>query len=414
MTNSAPIVTSLLETDLYKFTMWQAFFNSAYNDNEAEYRFVCRRPPALPLADLKEAVIREVEHLCTLGFREDELRYLGTLRYMKSSFLDFLSIFRLQRRFLHIDSGGGDLEIVARGPQVHVMFFEIFVLAIVGELHARRLPQERALAEGRRRLAGKIERLHNLASEGQVASDTQSFAFFDFGLRRRFSAAWHDEVVFRLNTECPQFFKGTSNVYLAKKYGLTPIGTMAHEYLQTFQAVRDVPLRYFQRAALDAWVQTYRGDLGIALTDVVGMDAFLRDFDLFDAKLFDGIRQDSGDPIEWGEKALAHYAKLRVDARTKRLVFSDSLTIEKAIAIWRYFQGRAQTSFGIGTHLTNDFGPDYSALEIVMKLVRCNDRPVAKLSDSPGKTICDDPTFLAYLRSVFDVPPAPTSEPGQP
>lgn len=404
MSNNSPIIRSLLETDLYKFTMWQALFNSAYNDNEAEYRFVCRRPPAMPLAALKEAVIQEVEHLCSLSFRQEELDYLRSLRYMKSSFIDFLSIFRLQQRFISIEANGDALEIVARGPQVHVMFFEIFVLAIVGELHARRFPKEKALVEGRRRLAAKIEKLHEFARDAETVVDAHPFGFFDFGLRRRFSGNWHEEVIQTLMVDVPQFFKGTSNVYLAKKHGITPIGTMAHEYLQTFQAVRDVPLRYFQKAALDAWVQTYRGDLGIALTDVVGMDAFLRDFDLFDAKLFDGLRHDSGDPVEWGEKALSHYAKLRVDARTKRLVFSDGLTIDKAIALWRHFSRRAQTGFGIGTHLTNDFGPDYPALEIVMKLVRCNDRPVAKLSDSPGKTICDDETFLAYLRSVFNVP----------
>lgn len=404
MFQNSPIIQSLLETDLYKFTMWQALFNSAYNDNEAEYRFVCRRPPSLPLADLKEAVTREVEHLCSLTFQEEELGYLGSLRYMKSSFIDFLSIFRLQRRFIRIEANGDGLEIVARGPQVHVMFFEIFVLAIVGELHARRFPKEAAMVEGRRRLAAKITRLRELEREAPAVPDAHGFVFSDFGLRRRFSSAWHEEVIQTLMTEVPQFFRGTSNVYLAMKHGLTPIGTMAHEYLQTFQAVRDVPLRYFQKAALDAWVQTYRGDLGIALTDVVGMDAFLRDFDLFDAKLFDGLRHDSGDPIEWGEKALAHYSKLRIDARTKRFVFSDGLTIEKSIALWRHFSRRVQTGFGIGTHLTNDFGPDYPALEIVMKLVRCNDRPVAKLSDSPGKLICDDATFLAYLRSVFNVP----------
>jgi nicotinate phosphoribosyltransferase len=403
MIDQSPIIRSLLETDLYKFTMWQALFNSAYNDNEAEYRFVCRRPPAMPLAALKPAVVREVEHLCSLTFQEDELDYLRSLRYMKSGFVDFLSIFRLQRRFISIETNGDALEIIARGPQVHVMFFEIFVLAIVGELHARQFPKDLALVEGRRRLAEKIERLRRFEREAGAQVTEQPFSVFDYGLRRRFSGAWHEEVVQTLTAEVPQFFKGTSNVYLAKKHGLTPIGTMAHEYLQTFQAVRDVPLRNFQKAALDAWVQTYRGDLGIALTDVVGMDAFLRDFDLFGAKLFDGLRHDSGDPIEWGEKALAHYAKLRIDARTKRLVFSDGLTIEKSIALWQHFSQRAQTGFGIGTHLTNDFGPDYLALEIVMKLVRCNDRPVAKLSDSPGKTICDDETFLAYLRSVFHV-----------
>lgn len=404
MSENRPIIQSLLETDLYKFTMWQALFNSAYNDNEAEYRFVCRRPPTLPLADLKDAVTREIEHLCSLSFHGEELEYLGSLRYMKSSFVDFLSIFRLQQRFIQIEASGDALEIVARGPQVHVMFFEIFVLAIVGELHARRVPLEAAMVEGRRRLAAKIAQLHTFEHEAKAVEHAHPFGFFDFGLRRRFSSIWHEEVIQTLMAEVPQFFKGTSNVYLAKKYGLTPIGTMAHEYLQTFQAVRDVPLRYFQKAALDAWVQTYRGDLGIALTDVVGMDAFLRDFDLFGAKLFDGLRHDSGDPVEWGEKALAHYAKLRVDARTKRLVFSDSLTIEKAIGLWRHFSTRAQTAFGIGTHLTNDFGPNFPALEIVMKLVRCNGRPVAKLSDSPGKTLCDDETFLAYLRSVFDIP----------
>ena len=399
-----PIIHSLLDTDLYKFTMWQALFNSAYNDNEAEYRFVCRRPPALPLSGLRDAVIGQVEHLCSLTFGDDELDYLRSLRYMKSSFVDFLSIFRLQRRFIHIEARGDELEIVARGPQVHVMFFEIFVLAIVGELNARRFPQEEALAEGRRRLAAKIERLREFDHECALAEGAHGFSFFDFGVRRRFSGAWQEEVVRAFMAEVPQFFKGTSNVHLAMKHGLTPIGTMAHEYLQTFQAVHDVPLRLFQRAALDAWVHTYRGDLGIALTDVVGMDAFLRDFDLFHAKLFDGLRHDSGDPVEWGEKALAHYAKLRIDAATKRLVFSDSLTIDKAIGLWRHFARRTQTGFGIGTHLTHDFGPAFPPLEIVMKLVRCNGRPVAKLSDSPGKTICDDETFLAYLRSVFNVP----------
>jgi len=401
---NTPIIRSLLETDLYKFTMWQAFFNSAYNDNEAEYRFVCRRPPSLPLSELEEAVNQEVEHLCSLTFQQEELDYLRSLRFMKSNFIDFLSIFRLQERFIRIHAAGDSLEIVARGPQVHVMFFEIFVLAIVGELHARRYPHEHALAEGRSRLAAKVRRLREFAPEASAAVNSHPFEFFDFGLRRRFSGDWHEEVVQTLASEAPQYFKGTSNVYLAMKHKLTPIGTMAHEYLQTFQAVRDVPLRYFQKAALDAWVHTYRGDLGIALTDVVGMDAFLRDFDLFAAKLFDGLRQDSGDPVEWGEKALDHYAKLRIDSRTKRLVFSDALSIEKAMQLWRHFASRAQTGFGIGTHLTNDFGPAYPALEIVMKLVRCNGRPVAKLSDSPGKTICDDPTFLSYLQSVFELP----------
>jgi nicotinate phosphoribosyltransferase len=173
---------------------------------------------------------------------------------------------------------------------------------------------------------------------------------------------------------------------------------MAHEYLQTFQAV-GVQLRHFQRAALENWVHEYRGDLGVALTDVVGMDAFLQDFDLYFAKLFDGLRHDSGDPLEWGEKALDHYDKLRIDPRTKRLVFSDGLDVRKAFAVYAHFADRVPCSFGIGTNLTNDAG--VPALNIVMKLVSCNGQPVAKLSDSPGKNLCPDQTFVAYLRQVF-------------
>jgi nicotinate phosphoribosyltransferase len=274
------------------------------------------------------------------------------------------------------------------------------VLAIINELYFRRLTQDlgpgAALAQARTRLQAKIALLRDSAATGPQRS--HPFEFFDFGLRRRFSGAWQEEVATTLAREVPQFFKGTSNVYLAQKLGLTPIGTMAHEYLQTFQAV-GVQLKGFQKAALESWVQEYRGDLGVALTDVVGMDAFLADFDLYFAKLFDGLRHDSGDPVAWGEKALAHYAKLRLDAHAKRLVFSDGLDLPTALQLHRHFADRVQTGFGIGTNLTNDTG--LKPLNIVMKLVRCNDQPTAKLSDSPGKTLCDDQTFLAYLRQVF-------------
>jgi len=162
-----------------------------------------------------------------------------------------------------------------------------------------------------------------------------------------------------------------------------------------------VRLRDFQRAALEDWVQEYRGDLGIALTDVVGMDAFLADFDLYFAKLFDGLRHDSGDPFSWGEKAITHYQQLRIDPNSKRLVFSDGLDLPTAIRIYDAFADRTQTGFGIGTNLTNDVG--LATLDIVMKLTAANGQCVAKLSDSPDKTLCDDATFLAYLRQVFNV-----------
>jgi len=391
-----PIIRSLLDTDLYKFTMWQAMLHS-HPQTQGEYTFVCRNQSAYPLAELLQDVNEQLDHLCTLRFASGELAYLGGLRYIKSDFVDFLRIFSFQREFITAKTEGDALRIQAVGPQVHVMGFEIFVLAIVNELYFRRFDAETALVQGRERLKAKIALLRDL--EKQPAA-RNPFEFFDFGVRRRFSRDWQREVVTTLKREVPQYFKGTSNVLLAKELELVPIGTMAHEYLQTYQAL-GVRLRDFQKAALEGWVQEYRGDLGVALTDVVGMDAFLADFDLYFAKLFDGLRHDSGDPFAWGEKALAHYAKLRIDANTKRLVFSDGLDLPTAIRLYRAFADRTQTGFGIGTNLSNDVG--LTPLNIVMKLTGCNGQPVAKLSDSPGKTLCDDQTFLAYLRQVFRI-----------
>jgi nicotinate phosphoribosyltransferase len=390
-----PIVRSLLETDLYKFTMWQALLHR-HPGAIGEYEFWCRNETAYPLAELKDEVYRELDHLCELLFTDEEVAYLRSLRFIKSDFADFLTVFRFQRKFITVEANGPHLVIRAVGPVVHVMGFEIYVLYIVNELYFRRFDQQAALAEARLRLARKIDELRAFELEPPRANP---FEFFDFGVRRRFSGEWHDEVVATLAREIPQFFKGTSNVHLARKYNLVPIGTMAHEYMQAFQSF-GVRLRDFQKAALEDWVQEYRGDLGTALTDVVGMNAFLNDFDLYFAKLFDGLRHDSGDPVEWGEKAIAHYAKLRIDARTKRLVFSDALTVPKALALYRHFADRVNTGFGIGTMLTNDTG--IPALNIVMKMVSCNGQPVAKLSDSPGKSQCRDETFLAYLRQVFN------------
>ena len=391
-----PVVRSLLENDLYKFTMWQSLLHSNPGAH-AEYRFVCRNTPAFPLTELKAEVDDELDRLCTMYFTQDELDYLSGLRFIKSDFVDFLTLFRFQRRFVEVRAVGETLEIVARGPLVHVMGFEIFVLYIVNELYFRRLPREGVIETARERLQAKISELKAALADHTAANDFP-FVLFDFGLRRRYSAAWHDEVVARLAADLPQHFRGTSNVYLARQLGLSPSGTMAHEYLQAYQAF-GVRLRDSQKAALEGWVQEYRGDLGVALTDVVGMDAFLRDFDLYFAKLFDGLRHDSGDPIAWGEKAIAHYHALRIDPTSKRLVFSDSLNIPRALELYRHFRGRIQTGFGIGTDLSND--TPHEALNIVMKITACNGQPVAKISDEPGKTLCDDQTFLAYLRQVF-------------
>jgi nicotinate phosphoribosyltransferase len=389
-----PVIHSLLDTDLYKFTMWQPFLHS-FPANHAVYEFVCRSEPEYPLAQFREELATQLNHLCSLSFTEEELAYLSTKRFLKADFIDFLRIFRFQERYIEVSTQGDSLKVVAAGPQIHVMGFEIFVLAIINELYFRRAANESVLTEGRKRLRAKIQSLTTV----DCAKHRTPFQFFDFGTRRRFSRIWHEELVRTLSEEVSTYFRGTSNVYLAMKFGIAAIGTMAHEYLQTFQAV-GVQLRQFQKAALEHWVQEYRGDLGVALTDVVGMNAFLRDFDLYFAKLFDGLRHDSGDPIEWGEKAIAHYEALRILPMTKRLVFSDSLDLPKAISIWEHFADRVPVGFGIGTNLTNDLG--VRPLNIVMKLTHCNGQPVAKLSDSPGKALSSDPTFIAYLRQVFN------------
>ena len=399
----APIITSLLDNDLYKFTMLQAMLHQ-FPQTHGVYRFRCRnnKDTVYPLADIKDALEQQLDSLCELRFSEDELEYLRGLRFIRSDFVDYLELFKLKRRFITVSTDEKDrLCIDIEGPMIQAMFFEVFVLAIVNELYFSALSDAQVLAEGQRRLDAKVELLHHYAAEqSSYSPDTPPFIVADFGTRRRFSKSWQAHVVETLHKAAPKIVGGTSNVYLAKKLGMTPIGTMAHEFMQAFQAL-DVRLRDSQKAALEAWVHEYRGDLGIALTDVVGMDAFLRDFDLYFAKLFDGLRHDSGDPYVWGDKAIAHYKKLKINPKTKILTFSDGLDLDKAWELHQYFKDRIKTSFGIGTNLTNDMG--ITPINIVLKLVECNGQPVAKLSDSPGKTMINNDTYLAYLRQVFEV-----------
>nr|WP_312275871.1 nicotinate phosphoribosyltransferase [Moraxella sp. CTOTU46711] len=393
------IIKSLLDTDLYKFTMLQVVLHK-FPQTHSVYAFRCRNleDTAYPLSTLLDEVNAELDALCELRFTADELQYLRGLRFIKSDFVDYLELFQLKRRFIRATlDAEGRLDIRIEGPMIQAMMFEIFVLAIVNELYFSHLDQQSAWQVGEQRLNDKIILLQDYRR--QMADYDVPFLLSDFGTRRRYSVAWQEQVIERLMA-VPEIFRGTSNVYFAKQFGITPIGTMAHEFLQAFQAL-DVRLRNFQKAALEAWVQEYRGDLGIALTDVVGMDAFLRDFDLYFAKLFDGLRHDSGDPYEWGEKAYAHYQQLKINPKTKMLNFSDGLTLQKAWALYLHFNDRFQLGFGIGTHLTNDMGQ--TPLNIVLKLVECNGQSVAKISDSPGKTMTDNDTFLAYLRQVFDI-----------
>lgn len=396
----SPIIHSLLDTDLYKFTMLQVVLHK-FPQTHSVYHFRCRNleDTVYPLVDILDDLNEQLDHLCNLKYKEDELQYLRKLRFIKSDFVDYLELFQLKRRFIQASiDAEGRLDIHIEGPMVQAMMFEIFVLAIVNELYFSRIKTDQVWAEGERRLQAKLDLIQQYEKSQQP--NDPPFLVSDFGTRRRYSFTWQKHVVAAFHKTVPNVFRGTSNVLLAKELNITPIGTMAHEFLQAFQAL-DVRLRDFQKAALETWVQEYRGDLGIALTDVVGMDAFLRDFDLYFAKLFDGLRHDSGDPYEWGDKAYAHYRKLKIDTKTKMLTFSDGLNLPKAWELHQYFKDRFQVSFGIGTNLTNDMGQ--KPLNIVLKLVECNGQSVAKISDSPGKTMTDNDTFLAYLRQVFEI-----------
>ena len=404
LNDNQPIITSLLDNDLYKFTMLQAMLHQ-FPQTHGVYRFRCRNnhETAFALGEIKADLEQQLDYLCQLKFTQDELDYLRGLRFIKSDFVDYLELFSLKRRFITVSTDENHfLNIDIEGPMIQAMFFEIFVLCLVSELYYRRLATDDIMAEGQKRLDAKIALLHDYHAKQstQPMPADNAFTVAAFGTRRRFRKPRHYPAVKSLHEACPFIVRGTSNVCLAKQLGITPIGTMAHEFLQALQAL-DVRLRISQKAALESWVKEYRGDLGIALTDVVGMDAFLRDFDLYFAKLFDGLRHDSGDPYEWGDKAIAHYHQLKIDPKTKILTFSDGLTLQKAWDLHQYFKDKIKTGFGIGTNLTNDLGE--VQLNIVLKLVACNGQPVAKLSDSPGKTMIDDDTYLAYLKQVFEI-----------
>lgn len=389
-----PVIESLLDTDLYKLTMMQAVLHQ-HPGAHAVYRFRCRTP-GVDLARHMEAISAEIDALCSLRFTPEELDYLGGLRFMKPDFIDFLGLFRLDRKYVTLrrsEAEAGGIELEVAGPWLHTILFEVPLLAIISELHMAHGAGPEVRGEGLRRLRGKAAQLRE-------AVGYEDCRITDFGTRRRYSRAWHGEVVEMLAEELGPKFAGTSNLDLARRLGLNPQGTMAHEWLQAFQALGP-RLRDSQIAAFDSWAREYRGDLGVALTDVIGLDAFLRDFDLYFCKLFDGMRHDSGDPFEWGERMIAHLQGYRLDPNSKVLVFSDGLDMDQVMRLYARFRGRAKMSFGIGTNLTNDLG--VPPLSIVMKMVRCNGQPVAKLSDSPGKTMCDDPGYLAYLRQVFNV-----------
>lgn len=390
---ASPVLHTLLDTDAYKLHMQQAVFHQ-YHDVQVAAEFRCRGDDLLGI--YADAIREQVDAMQHLRLQDDEFQWLSSLPFFKDDYLQWLRHFRYDPKQVKISNDNGKLHIRLEGPWREVIMWEVPLLAVISELvHRFRSPEasvELALTTLEQKLVDFAQLTDSL--------DMSRFRLMDFGTRRRFSREVQQAIVERLQQE--PWFVGTSNYDLARRLNLTPMGTQAHEWFQAHQQISP-ELATSQRAALAAWLDEYPNQLGIALTDCITMDAFLRDFGPEFATAYQGLRHDSGDPLEWGEKAIAHYQKLGIDPMSKVLVFSDNLDLSKAVGLYRHFSSRVNLAFGIGTRLTCDI-PQVKPLNIVIKLVECNGKPVAKLSDSPGKTICHDKAFVRALRKAFDLP----------
>ena len=385
------IITSLLETDMYKFSMGQAIYHQ-FSEYKTTWSFKCRNTNVHFTDEMVDEIIRQIKLYCKLNFTEEELEYLDGIKWIKGSYVDFLRLWKPRFEDFEItkDAECG-LAIETKGTWLNTSMYEIPTLAIVNEVYFRmNYNYDRLKKSFEDRLNEKIRRV--------TTGELNLGAFSEFGLRRRLSAEAQEMAVKALaeHSYPASKFVGTSNVYLAKKFGLTPVGTMAHEWIMCVgQGNHKHNPAYSNWYSLDAWVKEYGVLNGTALTDAITTDCFLKDFQLTYATLFSGVRHDSGDPYEWGNKMIAHYEKLGIDARTKTLLFSDNLDFEKASAIHDYFVGKIKVAFGIGTYISND--TDEPPLNIVMKTTACNGMDVAKISDTPGKGMCKNPDYVHYL-----------------
>lgn len=380
-----PIITSLLDTDFYKFTMAN-FIYYRFPITEVEYTFVCRNNIDLtPIADM---ISEQIKSLCELKLTDDEIEFLRKQEVFGDSYLDYLKDFKLDFGNVYISTKNG-FSLKIKGDWVETILFETPILAIISNLSVLDKPHLGWLG-----FFDKLDFKIRQASEHELK-------FADFGTRRRFSKQLQSDIIDKIKSHPKNNnFLGTSNVMFAYQYNLKPIGTMAHEILATAQVLAPT-LRESQQWLLEQWLDEYDGKLGIALTDIITMDAFLRDFNYALASAYQGCRHDSGDPYIWGNKLIKHYKQLDIDPMTKTAVFSDGLTFDSMVEINKYFKDRINVVFGIGTNLTNNVGIEPA--NIVIKLTKVNGQPVAKLSDSPGKTICDDQDYIKLLKRTFDV-----------
>ena len=393
------IINSLLETDLYKFSMGQAIYHQ-FPGYKTTWSFKCRNKDVKFTEGMVEEIKEQIRAYCGLRFTEDELAYLDNIKWLKGSYVDFLRLWQPRYEDFEISTDAEcGLTIETKGTWLNTSMYEIPTLAIVNEVYFKmQYDYDELLQSFKERLDAKYDALRT--------GKWYAGIFSEFGLRRRLSEEAQELAIEKFshlneNLHCASTFVGTSNVYLAKKFDLTPVGTMAHEWIMCVgQGNHKHNPAYSNWYALDAWVKEYGVLNGTALTDAITTDCFLKDFQLTYATLFSGVRHDSGDPIEWGDKMIKHYESLGIDPRTKTLLFSDSLDFESADKIYRYFTGRAKVAFGIGTYLSNDTSAP--ALNIVMKTTACNGQDVAKISDISGKGMCKNPEYVEYLQRCID------------
>ncbi len=370
------MIESMLDNDLYKLTMQQAV-HCLYPRAEARYVFINRRHTTFP-DGFVERLQTAIGRMADLSLSEEELAYLEqTCYFLTPVYLDFLKHYRFSPGDVAVRSVKGQLALTVEGPWYRTILWEVPLMAMISELYfAMTAPQIRSRDEQRR---------INVAKSRQLKESGVIFA--DFGTRRRFSAENQRTVIADMLSVEGNTLIGTSNIHFARGFGVKPIGTHAHEWFMFHGAEHGY--RQANKAAIDAWTAVFQGNLGIALTDTYTTDAFLETFDSVKARLFDGVRQDSGDPYEFVDKIVAHYRKLRINPMNKTIVFSDGLDTATAMAIKEYCSGKINASFGIGTHLTNDVGP--RALNMVIKLSHCRNSadsswtPTIKLSDTEGK-----------------------------
>ena len=392
-----PIIKSLLETDAYKFSMGQAIYHQ-FSDYKTTWSFKCRNKDVHFTAEMVEEIKRQIKMYCDLRFKEDELEYLHNIKWIKGSYVDFLRLWKPRYEDFEITTDAEcGLSIETKGTWLNTSMYEIPTLAIVNEVFFRmNYNYDELMASFKERLDAKVQ--------GILDGKYELGAFSEFGMRRRLSGEAQAMAVAKLAAaKLPEGnkFVGTSNVYLAKEQNLTPVGTMAHEWIMCVgQGNHKHNPAYSNWYALDAWVKEYGVLNGTALTDAITTKCFLKDFQLTYATLFSGVRHDSGSPYEWGDMMIEHYKELGLDPTTKTLLFSDSLNFEKATEINRYFKGKVKTAFGIGTFIAND--TCVPALNIVMKTTACNGGDVAKISDVEGKGMCKNPEYIHYLQRCID------------